>query len=45
MNNAKAEEDRLGLAEATEKERAVNLEKAKVSGGVVDSTDDDDDDE
>ena len=44
-NDVQAEEKRLGTEAASAKTKALNLEKAKVSGGVVDSSDDDDEDE
>ena len=39
-NDVQAEQKRLGIEALSAKQKAVNLEKAKVSGGVVDSSDD-----
>ena len=44
-NDVQAEQKRLGIEALSAKQKAVNLEKAKVSGGVVDSSDDDNEDE
>jgi hypothetical protein len=44
-NDVQAEEKRLGTEAASAKTKALNLEKAKVSGGVVDSSDDDEDED